>query len=402
MAAYTADFLIIGAGIIGVNMAVQAKRRYPDSKIIVLEKEDNFAEHASGRNSGVLHAGFYYTADSLKARFTREGNRLLTEYCDEHGLLINKCGKLVVARNEAELESLQLLLQRGQHNDVALEEITVKEAQEIEPRVRTYQKALFSPSTSSVDPRQVLFSMITQAQDMGIEFMLGSKYIKKTRQGIVSNKGVISTGYIINTSGLYADKIARDFGFSKNYTIIPFKGLYIISNEPIGAIRTHIYPVPDLNNPFLGVHFTITASGKIKLGPTAIPAFWREHYKGFENFNLKELIEIFGEELALFLRNEFGFRKLAFEELSKYHKPTMVKLASELANDVSINNFKARGPAGIRAQLYDTKNKKLEMDFKYEGDRNSFHVLNAVSPAFTCSIPFSSFLFDEIDTLLGK
>jgi len=394
------DFLIIGGGIIGVNMAIQAKRRYPDSKVIILEKEDTFGEHASGRNSGVLHAGFYYTADSLKARFTRDGNRLLTEYCDEHGLLINKCGKLVVARNAAELEGLQVLLQRGQHNGVALEEVTEQEAREIEPRVRTYQKAIFSPTTSSVDPRQVLATMATQAQDMGVEFLLGTKYIKKTKQGVVCNIGVISAGYVINTGGLYADKIAKDFGFSQGYTIIPFKGLYIVSDEPEGAIRTNIYPVPDLNNPFLGVHFTISASGKIKLGPTAIPAFWREHYQGFKNLNLVEMLQIVGKELGLFVRNEFNFREIAFREIAKYFKPLMIKAAKELIMDINPKHYEHHGPPGIRAQLYDVKRGCLEMDFKYEGDAHSFHVLNAVSPAFTCSIPFTEYLFDQIDDLL--
>ena len=400
MSISSTDFLIIGGGIIGVNMAIQAKRRYPDSKVIILEKEDTFGEHASGRNSGVLHAGFYYTADSLKARFTRDGNRLLTEYCDEHGLLINKCGKLVVARNAAELEGLQVLLQRGQHNGVTLEEITEQEAREIEPRVRTYQKAIFSPTTASVDPRQVLATMATQAQDMGVEFLLGTKYIKKTEQGIVCNKGVISAGYVINTGGLYADKIAKDFGFSQSYTIIPFKGLYIVSDEPKGTIRTNIYPVPDLNNPFLGVHFTIAASGKIKLGPTAIPAFWREHYQGFKNLNLSEMLQIVGKELGLFVRNEFNFREIAFKEIAKYFKPVMIKAAKELIVDINPKHYEHHGPPGIRAQLYDIKRGCLEMDFKYEGDAHSFHVLNAVSPAFTCSIPFTEYLFDQIDDLL--
>lgn len=395
------DFLIIGGGIIGINMALQAKQRYPDAKVTVLEKEADFGAHASGRNSGVLHAGFYYTADSLKARFTRDGNKALTEYCEQNNLLINRCGKLVVAKNESELAGLAELLRRGQRNGVQLQEISAEEAREIEPRVKTYEKALFSPSTASVNPCQVLACMQQQAKELGVRFELACRYLKRTGQGVLTNKGEIKAGYIINSAGLYADRVARDFGFSRRYTIIPFKGLYIVSDEPLGGVRTNIYPVPDLNNPFLGVHFTITASGKTKLGPTAIPAFWREHYKGLDNFKFSEMCQVVTRELGLLLSNRFGFRQIAMQELAKYYKPVMVKAAEQLLSDIDASLYKRHGPSGIRAQLYDLEKGALEMDFKYEGDANSFHILNAVSPAFTCSMPFTAYLFDRIDEMLA-
>ena len=401
MSKQTTDFLVIGGGIIGVNLALQAKKRYPDSHVILIEKEADCGAHASGRNSGVLHAGFYYTADSLKAEFTRDGNLALTEYCLERKLKINRCGKLVVAKNEQELETLQVLLERGKRNNVELYEITEREAKEIEPRVITFQKALSSPSTSSVDPKEVLISLIQDAQTLGVSIQTETEFLARTKTGVKTNKGIIDTGYTINAAGLYADKIAREFGFSQDYRIIPFKGLYLIGNEPKGAIHTNIYPVPDLRNPFLGVHFTISVSGKVKVGPTAIPAFWREHYSGFDNFKLQEFIEIVGEEIGFFIRNDFEFRSLAFNEMIKYLRTYMVRLASELATDIKLANYRTRGPAGIRAQLYNIKTRKLEMDFNFEGDQQSFHVLNAVSPAFTCSLPFTSFLFDKIDNLIA-
>lgn len=396
----TADILVIGGGVIGINMAIQAKRRHPDSNILLIEKESDLGIHASGRNSGVLHAGFYYTADSLKAKFTRDGNRALTEYCVDKGLNINRCGKLVVAKNESELTTLNTLLERGIKNGVEIYEISEKEAREIEPRIKTFQKALSSPTTSSVDPKEVMASLISDARSLGVQIMPETRYIKRTSKGIETNMGIIEAAYIINAAGLYADKIARDYGFCEDYTIIPFKGLYLISNEPKGAVKTNIYPVPDLNNPFLGVHFTIAVSGKIKLGPTAIPAFWREHYKGLDNFNMREFIEISSREMTFFLRNDFGFRGLAFNEIWKYMRSHMVKLASELATGVNVENYKLRGPAGIRAQLYNIKQRKLEMDFNYEGDDKTFHILNAVSPAFTCSMPFTEYLFDKIESLI--
>ena len=396
----TTDFLIIGAGIIGLNLALSLKRRYPDASITLLDKENSSGAHASGRNSGVLHAGFYYTADSMKARFTREGNRLLTEYCLERGLSINRCGKLVVAQDESDLAGLDELVSRGRNNGVSLEQISVAEAREIEPRVKTIDRALYSPTTSSVDPKEILASLEKDAEAAGIKVRYNTSYIRQTSMGVETSTGTISAGYIVNTAGLYADKIARDFGFSEDYAILPFKGLYLYSEEPVGSVRTNIYPVPNLENPFLGVHYTISVDGKIKIGPTAIPAFWREHYSGLTNFRSSEFLEIITREAELFIRNSFGFRTLAFHEIQKYFRSKMVALAANMLDGVSPDQYRHWGKPGIRAQLFDLKNHKLEMDFRFEGDNRSFHVLNAVSPAFTCSMPFSQYLVDEIERLL--
>lgn len=397
----TTEFLVIGGGVIGFNLAIQLKQRQPDSKVVLIDKEEDFGFHASGRNSGVLHAGFYYTADSLKARFTRDGNAALTEYCLQKGIRINRCGKLVVTRNEAELETLEILRQRGERNGVKLEEISEKEALEIEPRARTFGKALFSPATSSVNPREVMQHLVGDASRCGVEIQSGAAYQERDKKRVRVNGEWIDCGYVINAAGLYADKIARDFGFSEHYRILPFKGLYLYADEVENRIRTNIYPVPDLNNPFLGVHFTTTADGGIKIGPTAIPAFWREQYSGFENFRAEELFEIVWRELGLFVRNENNFRRLAFEESRKYIKSNMVALASELARDIDPKYYTRWAKPGIRAQLFDLRKRGLEMDFVYEGDADSFHVLNAVSPAFTCSQPFTSYMLDQVETLLS-
>jgi L-2-hydroxyglutarate oxidase len=397
----TSDFLIVGGGVIGVCLALEARRRHPASRVTILEKEKDCGLHASGRNSGVLHAGFYYTADSLKARFTRDGNSAMTAYCQERGLRINRCGKLVVAKNEQELDGLAELLHRGKINEVDLREITAQEAREIEPRVKTYEKALFSPATSSVDPAEVMRSLVQDVQDAGIDIRTDTAYLGHDETGVRTSRGRLSPGYVINAAGLYADRIAADFGFSRDYCIIPFKGLYLYADEPMGAIRTHIYPVPDLRNPFLGVHFTVTAHGKVKIGPTAIPAFWREHYSGLGNFRLGELAEIVAQEMQLWWRNEFDFRRLAREELAKYSRVRMARLASALATGVDPKRYRVRGAPGLRAQLFNVRTRRLEMDFRFEGDRRSFHVLNAVSPAFTCAMPFTRFLFDRIDEQLA-
>lgn len=396
------DFLVIGGGVIGMHLALEAKRRFPQSVVTLIEKERQIGLHASGRNSGVLHAGFYYTADSLKARFTRDGNQALTRYCEERGLRINKCGKLVVAQDEQRLAGLRELLSRGQRNGVELHEVTEREAREIEPRAKTCRQALFSPSTSSVDPSEVMAALLADAISAGIRVETDTAYCGCTENGVVTNRGQFSAGYVINASGLYADHVARDFGYSQDYRILPFKGLYLYNNEPAGSLRTHIYPVPDLRNPFLGVHFTVAVDGRSKIGPTAIPALWRENYHGLSNFSAREMTEIAGLELGLLWRNELGFRRLAYSELTKQSRRKMVKLASELATDVTVKNYTRWGKPGIRAQLYDMKKRRLEMDFRFEGDARSFHVLNAVSPAFTCAQPFTRYLFDEIEVRSAK
>lgn len=390
------DFLIIGAGIVGLSIALSLKKQCSDSTITIIEKENQPGVHASGRNSGVLHAGFYYTADSLKAKLCRDGNFVWREYCLENALTLNQCGKLVVARNEEELNGLDELERRARDNNVNLEMLSVAEAAEIEPQAYTFERALWSPTTATVNPKQVVESVQTKLLDAGVSILTDTTYIKTSGNDVITSKGNFSPGYLINAAGLYADKIARDFGFSQDYKILPFKGLYLYANDDGLKLKTNIYPVPDLRNPFLGVHFTVTAENKTKIGPTAIPAFWRENYAGWEKFNLEELVDIVGIDAGLFLTNNFGFRNLAFQEMQKYSKKKLVQLAGTLLKNINQRDFNKWGRPGIRAQLINTKTKQLEMDFKFEGDNKSFHVLNAVSPAFTCSLPLSRLIVDEI------
>lgn len=393
----TADYLVIGGGIVGMSVARELKRRFSQAKIVLLEKESECGEHASGRNSGVLHAGFYYTADSLKARFTRLGNKALTDYCDQKKLPILKCGKLVVAQTEQDLPQLDELFRRAKANNVLVEEVSEENISKIEPRAKTFRRALFSPTTSSVDPVQVTLSMKADALREGIEIKTGVSYLRKLKNGdIQTSVGIMSAGYIINAAGLYADKIAFDFGFSQEYRILPFKGLYLYSNEKPGALKTHIYPVPDLRNPFLGVHFTLTVDGHVKIGPTAMSAFWREQYAGFDRFKAHEFFDILVRGTGLLFSSDFNFRQLAFEEMKKYSRARMVSLAEHLAKGVKASDYTVWGRPGIRAQLFDIKKKKLEMDFVIQGDSQSIHILNAVSPGFTCAVPFAEYIVQKI------
>jgi L-2-hydroxyglutarate oxidase len=395
-----ADFLVIGGGVIGLNIARRLRATFSDSSVHLIEKEPDCGLHASGRNSGVLHAGFYYSPDSLKAQFTWQGNRLLTEYCEEKKIQLNKCGKLVVARNRGDHSGLNELLRRGRANGIPIEDISATDAKAIEPRVKTCERALFSPATSTVDPSEVMQAMKKDAINENVKLHCGVRYLGSSRGQVKTTEGTYDAGYVVNAAGLYADHIARDYGFSEHYRILPFKGLYLYSGEQPGSIRTNIYPVPDLKHPFLGVHFTVAANGKAKIGPTAIPVFWREQYVGLENFRFNEFADVTLRGLGLLVNSKFDFGMLAIKEMAKFSKSRMVSLASELAEGVKSEHYRNWGRPGIRAQLINTKKQKLEMDFVLEGDDKSMHVLNAVSPAFTCSIPFSEHVCKQITSAL--
>lgn len=389
------DYLVIGAGIIGLNIAKNLKERFPQSKILVIEKEKEVAMHSSGRNSGVLHAGFYYTANSLKAKFTKEGNLALKNFCKQRNLKINECQKVVVAVDEEELKGLEELKRRGDINGVELIWLDEKELEKLYPNIKTYKKALLCPSTATVNPKAVTCEFAKVINELGVELILDCKYLGSSKNLVKTSKGDFEAKKVINCAGLYADKIARDFGFSKDFVIIPFKGIYLKDKNNISNLTTNVYPVPDLKNPFLGVHYTLTVDNESKIGPTAIPAFWRENYKGFDNFSFSEFFEILFYETKLFITNAFSFRKLAFSEIKKYNLSYFKNLAKKLTKNMNHEGYNSWSTPGIRAQLLNKNTLELVQDFVVESDENSVHVLNAVSPAFTSSIPFSNWVVEE-------
>ena len=398
-AARTTDFLVVGGGILGLTLALELKRRHGDCSVTLLEKERACGLHASGRNSGVLHAGFYYTADTLKARLTRDGNRELAAYCVERGLPLDRCGKLVVARDAADLPGLDELERRGRANGVPLTVVSADDVRRLEPRARTYERALFSPSTATVQPAEVVTSLVADARAAGIALLTGVAYRGREPAGnaVRTSAGSIDAGYLVNAAGLYADRVARDFGFSQRYRILPFRGRYLLAEPGAPGVRTHVYPVPKLANPFLGVHVTRGIGGAtLKIGPTASPALWREQYDGWRNFRLDECLSIATGELGMLWRDDFGFRRLALAELKSYGRRGLIRRAAALVDGVRPAAFRRWGSTGIRAQLFDVRERRLEMDFRYEGDDRSFHVLNAVSPAFTCAFSLADYLVQRI------
>jgi len=397
----SSDFVVVGGGIIGISVAIEIRGRWPDASIDLLEKEIECGRHASGRNSGVLHSGFYYTADSLKARFSQQGNRELTDYCRSRQLTINECGKLVVTRGEDELESLAELFRRASANGVDVERVEAADLPRLDPCARTVGAALYSPTTSSIEPREVVGALVNDAERMGICIQKGNAFLSHDGDEVQTTNGRLPAGYVINAAGLYADKIAHKYGFGREYGILPFRGLYLEYKDSGPVPHCHVYPVPSLENPFLGVHWTTAADGTVKIGPTATPAAWREHYRGLANLKLAELIEIGVRESGLWLRDAAGFRRLAWQEISKKGKRRLLALARQLVAPGTATGKWSWGRPGVRAQLINTRAQRLVMDFVCEGDDRSFHILNAVSPAFTCAFPFARYVADQVASLVG-
>ena len=394
------DFLIVGGGIIGLSIGRELVRRFPGARIGILEKENEVAFHASGRNSGVLHAGFYYSSDSLKARFTLAGNQALTTYCLENGLPINRCGKVVVASSESEIEGIYELKRRGDRNGVDVRLIDEKELNEIEPNARTLDKALFSPNTSTINPRQVCRHIASRFPD-NVQLLFERRFMGIEKDHVITDKGKIQFRYLFNAAGLYADRVARHFNAGGNFTMIPFKGIYLRYRDD-DLLRRHVYPVPNLLNPFLGVHFTKTVDGHVKIGPTAIPAFWRENYDFGNRFSLREFGDILSREAKLFLLNRFNFRRLAFEEMRKYRKGFFIAESQKLLKHLDPARFGDYTQPGIRAQLLNLKTDELVMDFLIEHAENSTHVLNAVSPAFTSAFSFAAHIVEEASSRFSQ
>ena len=397
-----ADFVVVGAGVVGLTIALELRGRHPQARIVVLEKESKAGQHASGRNSGVLHAGFYYTPDSLKAKLTRQGNLRMSEWCEEHGVAVRRCGKLVVARDDGEHDGLDELLRRAHDSHVVLESVSEAEAKRIEPRVRTAGRALWSPTTAAVDPGAVMAALAETCSDQRIELRTGTELLDHRGTALTTSSGPIAAGFVVNAAGLHAVRIARRFGFARRYAMLPFKGLYLYGNRRAPPLGVHVYPVPELDMPFLGVHFTVTVDAGVKIGPTALPAAWLESYApllsahAFERFRLREMVDVARRSAQLFL-HDAGLRRHARRELPKRFRHELVRRASVLVDGVEPAQFERWGRPGIRAQLMDIEQHRLVMDFVFERDQHSLHVLNAVSPAFTCAFPFAEMVVDAIE-----
>jgi (S)-2-hydroxyglutarate dehydrogenase len=381
------DVIIIGGGIVGLATALQIKNSNPILKILLLEKENELAKHQTGNNSGVIHSGIYYKPGSLKATNCIRGYHLLIDFCKENGILFDLCGKIIVATHEAEKPLLNNLFVRGEQNGLTnLKRLAQSELKEYEPHVKGIE-GIFVPQTGIVDYKVVAEKYGEVLRQKGAEIKLGEKVIdiKTTSQEVtvITSTQSYTSKLIINCAGLYSDKVARMTTKNLNVKIIPFRGEYFkLKKEKEYLVKNLIYPVPDPNFPFLGVHFTRMAKGGVEAGPNAVLAFQREGYKKSQ-INLAEL----GETLLW-----PGFQKVAAkywrtgmsEMYRSFSKAAFTKALQKLIPEIQESDL-VEGGAGVRAQACDREGGLVD-DFMIIEERQVIHVCNAPSPAATSSL----------------
>jgi L-2-hydroxyglutarate oxidase LhgO len=392
MAISKCDVIVIGAGVIGLSTAMAVKKIDPNLKVFIVDKESEVGIHASGRNSGVIHAGFYYSPDSLKARFCRDGNRSLRQLIQDWNLQIKVVGKVVVARNLQESIRLEGLYRRGLENGVELELLEARELSSFEPLARTYQSFLWSPTTSVANPHEVNNALLQINKNLGVEIIYNARINHIDDDKAVGSFGEIHFNHLINAAGAGAIKIANEVGLGENYEMMPFLGQYKYTTHSELPIRTLVYPVPHEINPFLGVHLTLAVDGKVKIGPTALPVFGGEQYEIRDIPKLIELYSTLRGMKSLMRGKKHSLLRMAMREIAKLNTNYLVREVSHLV-PLSANVTKWEShPAGIRAQLVAKKDGGLVQDFVIEHWGNQTHVLNAVSPGWTSSIPFGEFI----------
>ncbi|EPR39356.1 FAD dependent oxidoreductase [Desulfovibrio sp. X2] len=400
----SARIVVCGGGVVGLTLARELLARGEDS-VAVLEKEPDVGLHASGRNSGVLHAGIYYAEGSEKARTCLAGNRLMKAYCREQGLPLLENGKVMVTASEAQLPVLHELHRRAlaAGADVAL--VDAHELAEIEPHARTCGQALHSRETAVISPKAVMHSLRAELEAApGARLLRGCRVLGRGpahdgRRSVETTLGRIGYEVLVNASGAHADKVAAMFGAGLGYRLLPFKGLYRrLVPERTHLVRGSVYPVPDIRNPFLGVHFTRSVTGEVHIGPTAIPAFGRENYGILKGLDA-EAVSILLRDARLFVHNP-KFRSVALSEPRKYLFAAFFRDAARLLRDLRPEDIAPSAKVGIRPQLVDVTSNELVMDFVLERSGHELHVLNAISPAFTSSLAFASRLADRVLAML--
>ncbi|MCF7824990.1 MAG: L-2-hydroxyglutarate oxidase [Candidatus Marinimicrobia bacterium] len=388
----TYDRLIIGGGIVGLATALALKTNHPDCKLAVLEKESDWAQHQSGRNSGVIHAGVYYKPGSKKAQYALSGNRSMVEFCQQHDIPHEVCGKLIVATRPDQLSALEALHERAIANGLNISMIDSVEAASIEPHVNCI-KALKVSTTGIVDFKIVARKYVELLQNLGVDLHLNTRVNQLDEfdwgYRLQTSQGEFSTRYLISSVGLFSDRVAVKAGVNPGMKIIPFRGEYWkLREEKRHLVKHLIYPVPNPNFPFLGVHMTRLIDGSVHAGPNAVLAFSREGYS-WSKFNLRD----FFESLTF-----PGFWKLAVryygegsrEMYRSLFKSAFLKSIQELVPDICSEDL-VRCDAGVRAQALQ-RNGNLIDDFHIVERRNGIFVLNAPSPAATASLEIGKYI----------
>jgi L-2-hydroxyglutarate oxidase len=390
------EYVIIGGGIVGLATAMAMGQKYPKARILVLEKEQDVAQHQTGRNSGVIHSGIYYRPGSLKARFAVEGNRSMVEFCREHGVKHEVCGKVIVATKTSELPLLDTLFQRGLDHQLPVARLAPEQVQEIEPHVRCLAGVKVS-STGIVNYRQVSAKYVELIRSQGGTVQTGTRVDRlrevNGNQVIETPHGEFEARFVINCAGLFSDRIAHSSGLDPGAKIVPFRGEYYeLKPERRYLVRTSVYPVPNPDFPFLGVHFTRMIDDSVHAGPNAVLAFKREGYRGTDinGADLFETLTFSG--FWKFARKYYpeGIREM----VRSVSKRAFVKSLQRLIPEVTDDDLSPTR-SGVRAQAL-MPDGKLADDFLIVKGKNSMHVCNAPSPAATASLEIGRFIANQV------
>ena len=392
------DVLILGGGVIGLSTGIALLQGQPSLKVIIAEKEDRLALHASGRNSGVLHAGFYYSPDSLKAKFCREGNKELRILATKYNIPVREVGKVVVTRNDGENQRLEMLFERGIKNGVDLEIHEVSRLNNYEPLAISHERFLWSPTTAVSDPKAIMEAMRQEFSALGghIDFNVKIQ-LAQIGNEVRDSAGSYDAKHIINAAGAQADRISRSVGVGNEYAMLPFMGVYRATEEKNLPLQRLVYPVPHPINPFLGVHFTLTVDHKVKIGPTAIPIAGREQYSFLSGWSGTDIGQALRGMTSLIKGDAHDFGAILKTEWPKIIQTMLVKESTELVPTANTVRNWHRKPPGIRAQLVHLPTGKLEQDFVVQSVANSTHILNAVSPGWTSAMPFGRWIAQRIN-----
>ena len=390
----TPDLLVIGAGVVGLCTAISARKAAPGLSVVVAEREAREGQHASGRNSGVLHSGLVYAPGSLRAKLCREGNATWRAWATERQREIDCCGKVIVARGEGDLDMLSELERRAEANGVRVERVDRDGLREIEPLARTTGAALWSPDTAAFDPRDWMSELRKQALELGVQVHTNHPVWQRDGLKIRAGSNTYEPGHVLNAAGAWADRVARLWGADEGYRMLPYRGMYLVGEPQAPVIRRHIYPVPDLQMPFLGAHFTRTPDGRVLIGPSAHAALGRAHYGTFTGVTPAEWFRYAFDHLGL-MWSDPRMRRHAARELRRSTRRSLVDDARGLVGALDPQHFRRWGHTGVRAQLIDVRRRALQLDFVIRPAERSTHVLNAISPAFTSAWAFARYLLRE-------
>ena len=398
----TTNIAVIGAGILGLAVARELLRRRPDTSLTVLEREPGIARHQTGHNSGVVHAGIYYLPGSLKAVLCVRGAEAMHRFCAEHGIRIERCGKVIVALNEAELPALAELERRGRANGVGgLRMLDSRALAEVEPNVRGIA-ALHSPATAIVDYSAVAAALASEVAAAGAEIVTGcdvkALHEHATHVEVEHRLGTLRADHVIACAGAWSDRLARTSGASSDPRIVPFRGAYMrLRPERRTIVNGLVYPVPNPELPFLGIHLTRQVNGDVLLGPSALLVGARDAYR-LRRFSVRDTVETLAwPGTARLMRRWWrtGLREIRFASSSR----AFVAEAARYVPGLQVDDV-LPGPAGIRAQAV-SRDGGLVDDFQFSDSPRIVHVRNAPSPGATSSLAIAERIAERAEAAFG-